>query len=257
MENNNEVVWFDVETTGVNTSTDRIIQIFLLKTDYEGNELGSYKTYINPQGVKSRPEAMEKHGIRDEDLLEYDHFGVFADEILEFIGDSDLGGYNIMKFDIPILMEEFMRFGKVFNYRNRAIVDPLNILYALEPRDLGSVYKRFVGKELNNAHDAEADVLGTVEIFKKQKKYFSLPETAKDLDLLINPNRNEYLDLAQRFKVVEDKGVVIAFGKYNDRLVKDVYQLDPGYFDWIINKGQFSTETKIIARKIIDKLKQG
>lgn len=257
-----DIVWFDVETTGVNTSTDRIIQIYLHKTDSLGNHIDSFETYVNPQGVKSRPDAIEKHGITDEFLEDYPPFSHFADKIIEFIGDNNLGGYNIQKFDIPILMEELMRCGKVFSYRNRAIIDPLKILYTLEPRDLGSVYKRFTGKDLEGAHDAREDVVGTVEIFQSQRKYFGdqLPESIEELHDLINEDQKSQLDLAGMFKITEkegEKSVIFGFGKYAKRPVNDVFQIEPGYFDWIANKSNFPTETKIICRKLTDRLKAG
>lgn len=250
------IVWFDVETTGLDMLNDRIIQIYLCKTDFEGNVIAEFQTYVNPDGVKSHPNAIEKHGITDEFLLDYDKFSYIAPEINEFIGDCDLGGYNIVNFDIPFLMEELMRAGIVFNYRGRNILDPLTIYRKSEPRDLGSAYKKFTGKTLEGAHDAANDVLATIEIFNAQKSVYDLPSSATEIDKIFNEGKDDYLDLGRKFKlVVSEEGVkqvYMTFGKYKDRLVSDVVSMDPNYIDWIINKGQFSSETKIICKKLFN-----
>ena len=118
------IVWFDLETTGISTTSDRIIEICMIKTDFDGNEIEKYHELINPGDVKMRPEAQDKHGITPEMLEGKPTFEEIASEINDFIGDCDLGGYNALFFDVPFLAEEFMRCGIIFNHRGRAVMDP-------------------------------------------------------------------------------------------------------------------------------------
>lgn len=256
MEKN--IVWFDLETTGVNTTTDRIIEICMIKTDWDGNIIESYRSLVNPEGVKSRPEALAKHGIADEDLLEYDTFKYLAKEIYEFIGDCHLGGYNVLYFDIPLLVEEFIRAGIVFNHRGRAIIDPFLIQAKYEPRNLEATYKRLTGKTLEGAHRAEADIRATIEIFEKQlEMYDGLPKSAKEIDESVNDGRKTQVDLGGKFIIGEINGnneILFNFGKWKGQSFRNVYENDKGYIEWMINKGEFPSETKIIAKKLLNRM---
>jgi len=258
MEKN--IVWFDLETTGVNTATDRIIEIYLHKTDLMGTHLESYHTYVNPDGVKSRPEAFNKHGITEEELKDKPKFREIAQEVVDFIGDCDLGGYNVLWFDIPLLVEELIRCGIIFNHRGRSIIDPFLIQAKYESRNLESTYKRLTGKTLENVHSAQADVKATVEIFQKQKdRYPEMPESFKDIDKEVCISRSTMVDLSGKFIIGEVNGkneILFNFGKWKGEHFKNVYEKDKGYIEWMINKGEFNRETKIIAKKLLTKMEK-
>jgi len=252
------IVWFDVETTGVSTSTDRIIEICLIKTDFDGNELDRFYSLVNPEGHKSRPEAYELHGIADADLVDQPTFKELAPRILEFFGDHDLGGYNIMYFDMPMLVEEMMRAGHVFKWRNRRVIDPFLIQIKYEPRDLSSTYKRVTGKELDGAHGAEADVRATAEIFAKQIDLYGMPRSVEDIDGHVMNDRSDMVDLSGKFKLGTVNGqaeVLFNFGKWKGKTFRHVYEQDARYIEWMVDKGEFTMETKIIAKKLLARMR--
>lgn len=251
------VVWFDIETTGLSTSKDRIIEICLIKTDFEGQELDKFYSLVNPEGVPSRPEALEVHGIQDRDLLDAPTFRELAPVILEFTEGCDLGGYNMLYFDLPLLVEEMMRAGKVFKWRDRNMLDPFLIQTQYEPRDLGSTYKRMTGKELQGAHGAEADVRATAEIFAKQLDAYGMPRSASAIHGEVLNDRSDMVDLSRKFKLGTVNGraeVVIDFGKWKGKSFRHVYEQDAKYIDWMIDKGEFTLETKIIAKKLLARM---
>jgi len=252
------IVWFDLETTGVNIATDRIIEICLIKTDLEGNHIETFESLVNPGDIEIRPEAQEKHGISIEELQDYEGFEHIAKTVFDFIGDSHLGGYNAMRFDIPLLVEEFMRVGIVFDFRKRAIIDPFLIMAKYEPRDLGSVYERLIGKPLENAHRATADIEATMQIFSKQKEKYNMSNDLIEIDSFVNDQRKDMVDLSGKliFKEIDGKRrIVFNFGKWNGISIKEAFDKDARYFDWIIDKGEFTNETKIIVKKLLNRLK--
>lgn len=254
------IVWFDLETTGVSTVTDRIIEICMIKTDLEGNEISSFYSLVNPgPNVKWRQEAIDKHGITPEMLEDQDSFTFIAKEVLDFIGDSDLGGYNALYFDIPMLTEEFMRAGLIFNSRNRAVIDPFLIYSKYEKRDLSTAYTKYTGKTLEGAHRAETDIRATMEIFQAQRNLYDMPQTATEIDQVVNESRQTQVDLSGKFKFAEINGkkeVIFNFGKWIGKPFKEVFEADSRYIEWMINDGEFSKETKIIARKLLEKAKE-
>lgn len=258
MENKN-IVWFDLETTGINISQDRIIEICLIKTDSDLKEIEKFYSKVNPgSGIEIRPEAFEKHGITMESLRGEPSFSNIAQKVVDFIGDSDLGGYNALYFDIPMLTEELIRAGIVFNHRKHNVIDPFSIICKLEPRNLESVYSRYLGKDLTNAHSAEADIKATIEIFNHQKKNFQIPDNTNDIDLKFNDKRYENVDLAGKFKFkkINDREIIVfGFGKWIDTPFAEVYKKDPNYINWFITKGDFTMESKIIAKKLIERMK--
>ena len=259
MANEKGIVWFDLETTGINTVKDRIIEICMVK-EVPGEETQTYKTLVRPDcGTKSHPEAQDKHGITEEHLKDAPIFKEIAREVVDFIGDHALGGYNILYFDIPFLVEELMKAGIVFNHRNRPVVDPWIIYSKYDSRNLENAYKKFTGKTLEGAHRAEVDIRATMEIFEKQKElYKEMPDTTEEIDKEVN-KRSETVDLSgkYKFKAIPNSGrseIVFNFGKHKGRPFKEVYEMDNRYLHWMIDKGEFSKETKIITRKLIDKI---
>jgi DNA polymerase-3 subunit epsilon len=253
------IVWFDLETTGISTTSDRIIEICMIKTDLDGNEIESYRSLVNPGITEMRPEAQDKHGISIEDLSDQPSFESIASEINDFIGDCDLGGYNALYFDVPFLCEEFMRCGIAFNHRSRAVLDPFLIYSNYEKRDLTNTYKKYTGKDLEGAHRAEADVRATMEIFQVQRELYSMAATAEEIDKEVNTRRADQVDLGGKLKfaeVDEKRTIVFNFGKHKGIPFKTVYANDARYLTWIIEKGEFSQELKIICKKLIEKFKQ-
>tara|TARA_R110001592_G_scaffold120545_1_gene324912 strand:- start:4371 stop:5147 length:777 start_codon:yes stop_codon:yes gene_type:complete len=250
------IVWFDLETTGLNTVKDRIIEICLIKTDLNGNLIKTYKTLVNPgPNAEISPGAQDKHGISIEELRDYDEFHVFANEIVDFIGDSHLGGYNILYFDIPVLVEELARVGILFNHRKHKVIDPFLIYTKYEPRNLESYYERITGKKLKGAHRAETDVAATIEIFESQKEKYKLP-SVQEIDQLVNAKRYTNVDIAGKLAFDENGKIIINFGKHKGKDFKYVYETDSNYLDWIINKGEFHAETKIIVKKLKSKMEK-
>lgn len=252
------IVWFDVETTGVSISTDRIIEICMVKTDLSGKEVDRFYSLVNPEGMPSRQEALALHGIQDADLLDKPTFKQLAPGISAFMADHDLGGYNIMYFDLPLLVEEMMRAGHIFQWRQRRIIDPFLIQVKYEPRDLGSTYRRMTGKELEGAHGAEADVLATAEIFAAQLQQYPMPTEIEEIDRTVINDRAAMVDLAGKFKLAEVGGrqeVIFNFGKWKGETFRRVYEQDMRYLDWMIDKGEFTIETRVIAKKLLNRMR--
>jgi DNA polymerase-3 subunit epsilon len=248
------IVWFDLETTGVNTTTDRIIEICMIKTDFDGNEIDSFYSLINP-GLDTEwsLDAIEKHGITYNDVKDQPYFKDIASNIITFIHESSLGGYNALRFDIPMLAEECMRAGLVFNHRKFSVLDPFAIYSKYESRDLSTAYTKYTGKTLEGAHRAEIDIRATMEIFQAQRHLYKLADTAVDIDNEVNVFRKDVVDLSGKLRFTEIDGIrkiVFNFGKYSGVPFKDVLKKDSNYIDWIINKGEFSKETKIIIEKL-------
>lgn len=256
---NRDIVWFDLETTGVNTAKDRIIEICLIKTDSEGNEKDKFYSLINPgPDIQMRDEAEEKHGISLDSLQSKKLFKEIAKDVYYFIKDCDLGGYNALFFDIPMLVEEFMRAGILFNHREVNVIDPFLIYSTYEKRDLSTAYTKYTGKTLEGAHAAEVDIRATMEIFKAQQELYDMPKTAKEIDDRVNKSRKDLVDLNGKFKFSEinsKREIVFNFGKWKGTSFKEVFEKDSRYFEWMINKGEFSKETKIIAEKLYEKMR--
>ena len=242
------IVWFDVETTGTSITEDRIIEICLIKQSPD-NKFTKLYHLVNPESKDSEPGAIEKHGITKDKLVDKPVFKKIAQEILDFIEGCDLGGYNAFRFDIPILAEEMLRAGFRFNHRNFKILDPYLMLLHFLPRDLGSVYERFTGKKLENAHTAESDIKATIEIFYKMAKEFDVPSTVNELDNIII-DRTNLVDLNQKFIFDSDgKKILFNFGKYKGTGFDEVFDKDPKYIKWFIS-ADFPYESKAIANKL-------
>ncbi len=245
------IVFLDIESTGINIATDRIVEISLLKILPGGNR--EQKTYrINP-GIPIPAESTEIHGITDADVKDAPRFEQLALEIRDFIGNADLGGYNSNKFDIPLLIEEFLRADIGFD-DNRRYVDVMRIFTLMEKRNLETAYKFFCNKELVNAHSSEADVNATYEVLLGQMERYKgdlkndisfLHEFCKDGDFVDTGRRMIYKDGKEYFN----------FGKYNGRLVEEIYRKEPQYFDWILNN-DFPLHTKLKLKMMRLRFKQ-
>jgi len=246
------ITFFDVETTGLSTSNDRIIEICMIKINPSGSKDKFYKL-IEPEGRPISPGAQEKHGYSNDDLKGNPTFKECAKEILDFIGDSDLGGYNCIRFDIPLLVEEFLRANIIFDPRKRNIIDSYKIIIKKEPRNLEGAYERYTGEKLENAHSAEADIEATIKIFEKQIQLHELSNSITEISNETSGMAN-MIDFAGKLKKNDEGKIVINFGKYKDRNVAEVFRENPGYFTWIIEKTDMASETKLFFQKIKDKL---
>jgi len=240
------IIFIDLETTGTNIITDRIVEISLLKIFPDGNEV--IKTYrVNPT-IPIPKTASDIHGITDEDIKSAPQFMEIAKTISQFIEGCDIAGYNSNMFDIPLLAEELLRAGIDFDKKNRNFIDVQVIFHKMEQRTLFAAYKFYCGKELFGAHGAEADTKATYEVLKSQLEcYKSLDNDVKRLSEFSSYNEN--VDLVGRI-ILNDKGVeVFNFGKHKGVPVEEVFKKEPGYYSWMM-KNEFPLYTKNILTQI-------
>jgi DNA polymerase-3 subunit epsilon len=247
------LAFFDLEATGINVSSDRIVEISILKAMPNGTE-EVLTLKINPT-IPIPLETSLIHGIYDEDIKDAKTFKEAAPEIIEFLGDADLAGYNSNKFDIPMLVEEFLRAGINFDIDQRKFVDVQNIFHQMEQRTLKAAYQFYCGKDIINAHSAEADIKATYEVllaqierykdvaFEDKKGNVSKP-VVNDVDALHNfTNLNKPVDFAGRMVYNDDNLPVFNFGKHKGKTVYEVFDAEPSYYAWIMN-GDFPLYTK-------------
>ncbi len=238
------LVFFDLETTGTNIQTDRIVEISVIKISPSGEQVIKTRK-INPE-MHIPKESSDIHGITDEDVADAPVFKAISKNFYIYLEDCDLGGYNISRFDIPVLIKEFSRAGLQFSTENRRIVDAFNIFCKMAPRTLSGAYKFFCGKELENAHSAEADTLATMEVFAGQlEKYPELPKNVQGLHEFCDMSDPSWVDASGRFKWREDE-VIVGFGKNSGALLKTIAVQNPGFLKWIINS-DFQDDVKSIA----------
>lgn len=243
----NPLVFFDLETTGTNINTDRIVEICYLKVYPNGNE-ESKTLRINP-GIHIPEESSAIHGIYDKDVVDCPHFKDVAKKIAADIEGCDLAGFNSNRFDIPVLAEEFLRAGVDVDMMKRKFVDVQVIYHKLEQRTLSAAYKFYCGKNLEDAHTAEADTRATYEVLKAQLDHY--PDVLEnDVNFLSEySSYNKNVDFAGRI-VYNEQGVeVFNFGKYKGMSVAEVLKRDMGYYGWIM-QGDFTLNTKNVLTKI-------
>jgi len=243
------IAFFDLETTGVNLSSDRIVEVAIVKVLQDGSRQVKRKL-INP-GIPIPPHITEIHGITDEMVKDAPTFKQAGNELKQFIEGCDLGGYNSNRFDIPMLMEEFLRAGMTVDLSDRRMVDVQHIFYTMEPRTLSAAYKFYCEKELTNAHSAEADVDATIDVLLSQIKRY--PKLGSTVDSILGAiGEEKMVDYARRF-VFDDKGVeVFNFGKHKGRPVTDVLKAEPQYYDWMM-RGDFPLHTKQKLTEILNR----
>ena len=243
------IAFIDLETTGVSLSTDRIVEIAIIKLLPDDTRLVKRKL-INPQ-MPIPKVTSDIHGITDDMVKDAPTFKQVANEVKVFIEGCDLGGYNSNRFDIPILMEEFLRVGFEIDLSKRKMVDVQHIFYTMEPRTLSAAYKFFCAKELVDAHSAEADVSATIDVFLAQlKRYENLGNSVESVLGVIGEDK--IVDYARRFGF-DEKGVeVFNFGKHKGRPVVDVLKAEPQYYDWMM-RGDFPLHTKQKLTEILNR----
>ncbi len=244
---------FDLETTGINVTTDRIVEIAIIKVFPDGTE-ENYVKRVNPQ-MPIPKESSEIHGIYDEDIKDAPIFDAIAQEVADFIGDADLAGYNSNKFDIPVLAEEMMRAKMDFDVAQRNFVDIQNIFHTMEQRTLAAAYQFYCDKSLENAHNALYDTQVTWEVLKAQlTRYAELKNEVTFLAEFSRAGNYNLLDFAGRL-AINDKGEAIYnFGKHKGRTIREVSEIEPGYYGWMLD-AEFPLYTKKCLRDEMAKIK--
>ena len=237
---------FDLETTGINISKDRIVEICILKVNPDASR--ESKTWlVNPEMLIPK-ESSAIHGITDEKIKDAPTFREIAPKIQEMINGCDLAGFNSNRFDVPLLAEEFLRVGLDFDLNKFKLVDAQTIFHKMEQRNLSAAYKFYCGKTLENAHSAEADVLATFEVLDAQVgRYEDLPKDVAGLSEF--SFHSKFADLAGMIHFDEYNKEIFAFGKYKGQKVKEVFQKDLGYYAWIQN-ADFPLYTKKVLTGI-------
>ena len=242
------IAFIDLETTGVNISNDRIVEIAIVKILTDGTKQVKRKL-INPQ-IPIPAGASDVHGITDEMVKDAPSFKQIANEVKQFIENCDLGGYNSNRFDIPMLIEEFLRAGVPFSADGRKLVDVQKVFHMMEQRTLGAAYKFYCNKVLEDAHSAEADATATWEVLEAQiERYPQIGNTVESI--LKATGEEEIVDFARRF-IMENGKEVFNFGKHKGRPVADVLRQEPQYYDWMM-KGDFAMNTKQKLTEILNR----
>ncbi|MEI9945428.1 MAG: 3'-5' exonuclease [Chitinophagaceae bacterium] len=239
------IAFIDLETTGTNLGTDRIVEIAIVKILPDGNKSVKRKL-INPEMPIPKPSS-DIHGITDEMVKDAPTFRQVANEFKQVLDSCDIGGYNSNRFDIPMLMEEFLRVEVEFDMKGRRLVDVQKIFHQMEPRTLSAAYKFYCSKNLEGAHSAEVDASATYEILEAQlEKYTALGETVDSIIKTIG--EDIIVDFARRF-IMENGVEVFNFGKFKGRSVASVLKSEPQYYDWMM-KGDFPQHTKLKLTEI-------
>lgn len=262
-----DLVFFDVETTGLHVIRDRILQLAMIKYSKKNGPVEEMMMLINP-GIPISEEAMRVHGITPADLVNKPVFAQVAQKIFDFIGDADLAGYNSNRFDIPILMEELARCGFDLEIEKRRQIDVQRIFYKMEPRTLKAAYQFYCGSPLEGAHDALEDVRATIKVLEGQlEKYESTPFENEDGTIIEHAIKNDVqslhdftndmktLDATQRLKFNEKGEIVFNFGKYIGQVADKVLYEDRNYYHWIQEK-EFSFQLKKIVKQLLKDYEQ-
>lgn len=253
------IVFLDLETTGINVASDRIVEICLVKVS-PGGKTEIKTERVNPT-IPISAQAFAIHGISDDDVKDKPTFAQLAQSLAHFIGNADLSGYNAIKFDIPLLVEEFLRAEVDFDLKGRKIVDVQNIFHKMEPRNLSAAYKFYCKKDLVNAHSAEADTVATMEILLAQLDRYKDTGYEDKNGAITYPIKNDMSllsDFSYQTKnadlvgqiIFNDKGEeVFNFGKYKGTSVAKTFANEPQYYDWMM-KSQFPLSTKKVITAI-------
>ncbi|MFI3269363.1 MAG: 3'-5' exonuclease [Rikenellaceae bacterium] len=240
------IIFFDLETTGVDTSRDRIVEISMIKVMPDGERITRTRR-INPE-MPIPPSSTAIHGITDEDVADCPTFANVARSLAQFTEGCDFGGFNSNRFDMPVLVEEFLRVNVEVDFKRRNFIDVQNIFHKKEQRTLVAAYRFYCDRDLTDAHSAEADTLATYEVFLAQlERYDDLP---KDIEGLAEfSTHNKTVDFAGRI-IYDENGVeVFGFGKHRGVAVAAVFEREPSYYEWMMN-GDFPLYTKRVITEI-------
>ena len=240
------IVFFDLETTGVDIVNDRIVELCMVKISPDGSRLTGTRRF-NPL-IPIPTEASAVHGITNEDVKDSPTFAERATQVAQFIADCDLAGYNSNRFDIPLLVEELARCGVHIPVDDIKMIDVQAIFYKKEPRTLVAALQKYCGRELIDAHAAEADVLATIDVLEAQLKcYDDLPDTVEELAEFSKMSNN--VDLAGKVIINDEGQTVFSFGKHIGQEVKKIFKSDPSYYNWML-KSNFTANTKSVLTNI-------
>jgi DNA polymerase-3 subunit epsilon len=264
----NDIVFLDIEATGLNVIRDRIVQIAMIKYFKNGASPQELEFYINP-GIPISEEAMAIHGITPEMLRNKPTFDRLAQQLYDFIGNADIAGYNSDRFDVPMLMEEFARYGFEFDISKRNLIDVQKIFYKMEPRTLKAAYALYCGKELGeDAHNALADVRATAEVLKGQiARYKNVDYIDGDGFITKTPIQNDIhqiaiflseqstVDVTQKLRYDSNGVIVFNFGKYIGKPVAKTLYEDRQYYHWILEK-EFSAQVKQLVKELLKEYEQ-
>ena len=246
----NPLLFFDIESTGLNVASDRIVEISIVKVSPgapgEPNKVEVKTRRINPT-IPITPGAQAVHGISDDDVKDCPTFKQIARSLAQMMEGCDIAGYNSLKFDIPMLAEEFLRAGIDFDFRKRKLVDVQNIFHKKEQRTLKAAYKFYCGRNLDNAHSAEADTMATYEVLEAQLDRYGQDEEdplLNDVACLAKYScQTRFVDYAGRIVLDDNDEPVFNFGKHKGRKVAEVLQKEPSYYSWMMD-GDFTLDTK-------------
>ena len=242
------LAFIDLETTGVNISNDRIVEIGIVKILPDGTKQVKRKL-INPL-MPIPAGASDVHGITDEMVKDAPSFKQVANEIKQFIDNCDMGGYNSNRFDVPMLIEEFLRAGIEFSVEGRKLVDVQKVFHMMEQRTLSAAYKFYCQKSLDGAHSAEVDATATWEVLEAQVERY--PQIGNTVESIVKfTGEDDIVDFARRF--VKENGVeIFNFGKHKGKPVVQVLKEEPQYYDWMM-KGDFAMNTKQKLTEILNR----
>ena len=252
----NPLLFFDIESTGLNVASDRIVEISLVKVSPgapgEPNKVEVKTRRINPT-IPIPAEAQAIHGISDDDVKDCPTFKQVAKSLARLMEGCDIAGYNSLKFDIPMLAEEFLRAGVEFDFRKRKLVDVQNIFHKKEQRTLKAAYKFYCGQNLDNAHSAEADTMATYEVLEAQLDRYGADEEdplLNDVGYLAKYScQSRFVDYAGRIVLDDKDEPLFNFGKHRGKKVVDVLRKEPSYYSWMMD-GDFTLDTKQQLTKI-------
>jgi DNA polymerase-3 subunit epsilon len=248
----NPLIFFDLETTGINISKDKIVEIAAIKIYPDGTQAEKVHR-VNPE-IPIPKESSLIHGIYDEDIKNEPTFKQLAKELAQFFEGADLAGFNILKFDVPLLVEEFLRVGLDFEINNKKLLDAQRIFHMMEKRNLSAAYQFYCNKSLEDAHSALADTLATIDVFDEQIRRYENQEVIdlkgkkvgiieNDMGKIHNLTNRNMVDLAGRMVFNDDGEEIFNFGKHKGKKVIEVLGSEPSYYDWIL-KNDFSLDTK-------------
>jgi len=242
------IAFIDLETTGIHISADRIIEIAIVKISPDGAQQVKRK-FINPQ-MPIPPGSTEIHGITDEMVKDAPTFKQVSNEIKQFLENCDMGGYNSNRFDVPMLIEEFLRVGIEFSIDGRKLVDVQKVFHMMEQRTLSAAYKFYCQKILEGAHSAEVDATATWEVLEAQVERY--PQIGNTVESIVKfTGEDDIVDFARRF--VKEKGIeIFNFGKHKGKPVTQVLKEEPQYYDWMM-KGDFAMNTKQKLTEILNR----
>ncbi|MCE3295964.1 MAG: polymerase subunit epsilon [Crocinitomicaceae bacterium] len=249
------IAFLDIEATGLNVSKDRIVEIAIVKVNPDGSE-SEFVSLVNPE-MPIPQEVIAIHGITDEKVKDAPTFGELAPQLIAFIEDADLAGYNSNKFDIPMLAEELLRVGNTVDLSKKKFVDVQNIFHKMEQRTLAAAYQFYCKKEIHNAHSALADTKATWEVFQAQlEKYEELKTDVAFLSDFSKGGQLDLVDYAGRLAKNAEGEVVYNFGKHKGKSVEEVGKIEPGYYGWFVSDGtDFPKFTKQKLKEEMDRIK--